>query len=221
VTNPWPYYAQTAAAAPLPAPVAEPKVMLHPFLDGKNARPDFYFDLSSPIFNPQRRYPNGQLASIPDKELDEPATHPGIRKMNIVGEGIPQWPIDLHAEPSPISGLGLGGVPSWVTPESDPDNVPPISLRDVLEATWNVLQTQISHMDWAKLNKGEEHAVSRAYTRRCKASEAVAPGEAENQASLGVKKVDFLLDRFMFRGLKPVKGGEGFENMQLVLSGNK
>jgi hypothetical protein len=211
VASPW------SVAAPLPSPPAPPKDVIHPYLDGRNARPDFYFDLSAPDFLPQRRYPNGTLAAIPAKELDEPATHPPTRQMKIVGEGIPQWPIELRAEtvPSPIMGLGLD-VPSWVTPAAD-DSMPPITLRDVLEAVYRVLQTQISHLEWAKLSKAEEQAVARAYTRRCKAAAVVNPAEADS----GVKKIDFLLDKFMFRGLKPVKGSEGFEEMVLVLSGNR
>jgi hypothetical protein len=226
VGNPWGGAAAASpwsVAAPLPSPQAPspPKDVIHPFLDGRNVRPDFYFDLSAPDFLPQRRYPNGTLAAIPAQELDQPATHPPTRQMTIVGEGIPQWPVELRADamPSPIMGLGLD-VPSWVTPAMD-DNAPPITLRDVLEAVYRVLQTQISHLEWAKLSKAEEQAVARAYTRRCKAAAKSDPADAEAHAGQGVKKVDFLLDKFMFRGLKPARGSEGYESMVMVLTGNR
>jgi hypothetical protein len=203
-----------ALAVPSPP---EPKIQIHPYLDGKNVRPDFYFDISAPEFVPQRRYPNGTLATIPDAELDEPATYPGIKEMTITAEGVPQWPVVLKPTeaPSPIMGLGLN-VPSWV--EGASDDVKPIALRDVLYAIWSVMQTQISHLDWGKLSTSEEHAVSRAYTRRCKTALQFGEEAAINEQNLGVKKVDFLLDKHMFRGLKPAKGSEGFENMVMVLS---
>jgi hypothetical protein len=222
--NPWGAPSPWQAAPPLPSPPAPPKEIIHPFLDGKNPHSEFYFDLSAPSFNPQRRHKDGRLAPITDKELDEVATYPGIRKMSITGESIPQWPIQLNPQPqsapSPIMGLGLE-VPAWANPPlSTDDSMPPITLRDVLESIYLVLQTQITQLEWAKLSKTEEHAVGRAYTRRCKAAAAVSHEEAELQADTGVKKVDFLLDKFMFRGLRAAKGSDGFENMHLVLSGS-
>jgi hypothetical protein len=220
--QPWPQHAMgMASPAPAPAP-APPKEMLHPYLDGSKPRSDFFFDLSSPIFNPQRRYPNGTLAAIPDAELDEPATHPAITKMGITHEAIAQWPIELDPKangmPSPIMGLGLD-VPSWVTTTSSAsEGLPPMTLRDILESIWRILQMQISHLEWARLGKSEEHAIARAYTRRCKAAMAVSEDASENESSMGVKRVDFLLDKFMFRGLKPMKGSQGFERMQMILS---
>jgi hypothetical protein len=40
----------------------------------------------------------------------------------------------------------------------------------------------------------------------------------EAEASKGVKKVDYLLDRFMFKGLvRAGRGDEGFENVKLMV----
>jgi len=96
--------------------------------------------------------------------------------------------------------------------ESD-GTVPPISLGDVLFAIHRALHTQITHLDWGRLTLSEEIAIARAYTRRCRSS----PSTSQLEASEGVKRIDFLLDRFMFRGLIRAPGEDGYDEWKLIV----
>jgi hypothetical protein len=59
----------------------------------------------------------------------------------------------------------------------------------------------------------EEIAIARAYTRRCRS----IPSVAQLEASQGVKRVDFLLDKFIFRGLIRAHGGDRYDEWRLVV----
>jgi hypothetical protein len=205
-----------SASPVVPKPPPE-KQLIHPWLDGAKYANDLYLDLSAPVFAPRRRTADGKLHDIPSAELDAAATHPASTQMTIAVPGAPDWPIELRpAPPSPLLGVTLD-VPAWATGPAD--SAPPISLRDVLESIYRHLQAQITHMDWAKLQKSEEVAISRAYTRRTRA--AYQADHNTFEAELGVKRIDYLLEQHMFRGLKPAKGTENFETTELVLSRNK
>lgn len=215
------------AASPSPylyAPAAIPQyALLHPFLDARIPRHEFAFDLSAPAFSPQRLYgPHHPPVALAHTELDMPATHPGVQRMRIVCDAIPEWPIELKfSAGSPFVGGGLGlsvTVPGWPSPaQPQQGGAPPvpITLRDVLEAVYRALHTQITHLDWAKLSKSEEMAIGRAYTRRCKED------KEGNQATAGVKRIDFLLDKFMFQGLVAIPGTENFSEMKLITAARR
>lgn len=209
-----------AQPVPAPAPAPEPTVLVHPFLDGKAKPPggELWFDLSAHEFAPLRRLPNGVVVPLSQEELMQPATHPPTTKMKITCEAVPQWPIELELEQLPVQGLGLDNVPQWVQDQNAAAaEVVPITVRDVLESVYRHLQQQITHVEWGRLGRSEEMAVSRAFTRRIKSA-----GDAgEDEMSLGVKRVDFLLDKFMFRGLVPNKGSKGFEDCRMVISAAK
>jgi hypothetical protein len=181
--------------------------LIHPYLNGEAPRPDFYFNLSTSTFSPMRLVAPGQSALLTLDDLSQPATHPPITRLRIVCDAIPQWPTELQYNPYaaaaaaiPLSAGGGGG------------GAPPITLGDVLIALHRSLQLRISHLDWARLNVSEETAVARAYTRRCRA----VPHLAQFEASQGVRRVDYLLDRVVFRGLVRVHGVDGFETLRLV-----
>jgi hypothetical protein len=164
---------------------------LHPLLNAHNREVHFYA--------------NGATAAISPDELAEPATAPGVTELTIVCRALPTWPIELR--PAPYS--TFSGAPP-----------PAITLRDVLEALHRVLHAQISHVEWARLRNSEEAAVGRAYHRRVRTAHTTAgPVAGAEVAAQGVKRVDFLLDRFMFRGLAPVRGGGGVPTMELTTSG--
>jgi hypothetical protein len=59
----------------------------------------------------------------------------------------------------------------------------------------------------------EEIAIARAYTRRCRS----IPSVSQLEASQGVKRVDFLLDRFIFRGLIRAPGEDGYDEWKLIV----
>jgi hypothetical protein len=197
--------------------LAPEKVLFHPWLDGARHGTDLYFDLAAPTFAPRRRTPDGKVHEISPEQLEQPATHPPTTAMTITLGPLAQWPIDLRiAPPSPLLGMSLE-VPSWAA--TPPSWSPPITLRDVLEGVYRHVHQQISHDDWARLAKDQEAAVSRAYTRRTRS--AYQLDKDADEVERGVKRVDYLLDQFMFRGLRPVKGSEGVESVEVVLSRNK
>ncbi|KAG1748460.1 uncharacterized protein EDB91DRAFT_1235742 [Suillus paluster] len=70
----------------------------------------------------------------------------------------------------------------------------------------------ISHSDWAQLSQSEENAIARAYTRRYRS----IPSSAQLEASQGVKRVDYLTDRHVFRGLVRAADEDGFYHWKLL-----
>ena|ERR1700722_1246783 len=183
-------------------PPQPPAFQIHPFLNGESPRRDFYFDLSSPKFYPVRWVGPTQVVPITMDQLQEPATHPSITRLRIICDIIPQWPIDLEYNPYAQGGLHIPTPPV------------PISLGDILVALHRSLHMRISHIDWAKLSVSRETAVSRAYTRRCKN----IPSLSQFELSQGVRRVDYLLEKVMFKGLVRVHGtADGFETMKLIV----
>lgn len=184
----------------------QPQFLIHPLLNGEAFRPDFGLDLSCPTFRPLRYMGPGQTAVLGLAEMRETATYPAVTRMRITSDAIPQWPIELEYTPYDVHGEHLS------LPSMD-GTIPPITLGDVLFAIHRSLHTQISHLDWGRLTMSEEIAIARAYTRRCRS----IPSVAQLEASQGVKRVDFLLDRFMFRGLVRAPGSEGFDEYKLIV----
>ncbi|KII88897.1 hypothetical protein PLICRDRAFT_110003, partial [Plicaturopsis crispa FD-325 SS-3] len=207
--NPWPSFGPATFQQPTspwtqhlqPPP---PQFLMHPFLNGEVRRTDIIFDLSSPYFTPERAIGPGQTAPLTVEECAQAATHPPITHMRIVCDVIPQWPIELRYNFAP---LGSSNNVLAVEPQV------PISLGDVLVALHRELQTPISYMDWGRLSRSEETAIARAYTRRCKS----VPEIAETEFGQGVRRVDFLLDRYMFKGLVRIPGEQGWENVKLIV----
>ncbi|THV03540.1 hypothetical protein K435DRAFT_651086 [Dendrothele bispora CBS 962.96] len=71
-----------------------------------------------------------------------------------------------------------------------------LSLLDILRTIHRSLHTRISHSNWAQLTEWEQTAVTRVYTKRCKAMGYLNAFERE-----GVQIIDFLLGKVWFRGL--------------------
>jgi len=201
--SPWssPFSTPTHPYAPWLYPPQPQQFHIHPFLNAESPRPDFHFDLSSPKFAPVLWIGPGQVTPLTMEHFSQPATHPPITRLRIICDILPQWPIDLEYNPYYQGGLSI------------PAPQVPITLGDILIALHRSLHTRISHIDWAKLSVSEETAVARAYTRRCKS----IPSVAQFEASQGVRRVDYLLDKVMFRGLLRSSGGDGFETFKLVV----
>ncbi|KAI6029939.1 hypothetical protein BKA83DRAFT_2708339 [Pisolithus microcarpus] len=169
-----------------------PRFEVHPLLNGEVPYSGLSFNLASPTFAPMRYIGPGQFAIVSQEELSYPATNPPITRMRITHDAIPDWPVDLELryEEYPI-------------PAGPP---PPITLGDVLYMIHSSLHRQITHQDWGKLSDSEQNAVARAYTRRYKN----IPSTADAEACLGVKKVDYLRERYMFKGLIKAPDENGF-----------
>jgi hypothetical protein len=126
--------------------------------------------------------------------------------MRITCDFIRQWPIELEYTPYDMHG-------QYFSLPSVNGTVPPITVGDVLYAIHRTLHQQITHLDWGRLTLSEEIAIARAYTRRCRS----IPSVAELEASQGVKKVDFLLERYMFRGLVRGYGEDDYDEWKLIV----
>ena len=175
---------------------ASPGFKLHPLLNGELPRKDFFFDLAAPNFTPVRLSGTGQSMFLSDDELRTPATNPPIMHMCIMHDAFPQWPIDIALQYNTYT----------------PTLAPPITLGDVLYMIHASLHRQISHRDWAQIDVAQETAISRAYTRRYRS----VPSRAKAEANQGVKRVDYLLERHIFRGLVRAQSRDGVSHWQLI-----
>ncbi|KAI6045284.1 hypothetical protein EDC04DRAFT_2889065 [Pisolithus marmoratus] len=169
---------------------------LHPLLNGESTLTDLYFDLSSPTFSPMRAFSSGQFVLISAGELSQAATDPPVTRMRIIHDAVPQWPIDIELRYHDyIEGA-----------------TPPITVGDVLYMIHHSLRRQISHADWAMLSSWKRMAVARAYTRRYSS----VPQMAQMEAVRGVRRVDYLRDRHIFRGLVKAYDSDGFWCWKMV-----
>ncbi|THH27636.1 hypothetical protein EUX98_g6545 [Antrodiella citrinella] len=197
---------------PQPAMVAPPPSQFHPLLNGEGGnRPLLFFDLSVHTFNPLRIPSHGRTTGIAltYDELSQQATHPGVTRMEIICDAISQWPIVLEPQLDRPANSRYLNVPS--SPSADFSG--PITVGDVLVAIHRVMQTQISHRDWVQLSPAQETNVARAYTRRCR----TFPSLEEFESRQGVRRVDYLGDKIVFKGLTRLRGDDGFELVRLLI----
>jgi len=181
---------------PWPYQASPQHFQIHPLLNGEAYGSEFYFDIANPAFAPLRRVGPNHTTMVSVEELREPATFPTITRMRITHDAIPQWPIDLEL----------------VHGEYDISGALPITVGDVLWLIHSSLHRQISHSDWAQLSQSEETAIARAYTRRYRS----IPSSAQLEASQGVKRIDYLMDRHVFRGLVRAPDEDGFSHWRLL-----
>lgn len=189
---------------PLPA---QPKHQLHPLLSGEGPGGlPLLFDLSLHSFKAARLTGAGGShgVALSKEELSQLATHPPVKRMTITCEAIPKWPIELNPPEEKSKFLTI--------PFASHDV--PITLGDVLIAIHKELQRPITHVDWAKLSQEDMTKVARAYTRRCRTFPSVEAFER----SQGVRRVDYLFDNYMFKGLMRSKTGqEDYEKLKLLI----
>ena len=130
--------------------------------------------------------------------------------MVITCDELPDWKVVLEPYKERPSNSGYLAVPCNDTPAA----APPITVNDVLCAIHRMMQRQITHSDWVKLPQSKADAVARAYTRRCRTFPTVQAFEA----SQGVKRVDYLEDKYMFKGLVRHRGEQDFEHLRLLVA---
>ncbi|KAJ7176056.1 hypothetical protein C8R43DRAFT_1102118 [Mycena crocata] len=181
-------------------PYVSPQVpqQIHPWLNGDAPSPIFSFDLSEAGFLPLRLVsPQPQQHTLASTaELCEPAFHPPRTSLRILHPRLPFWPIDL----------ALTSANTYTAP-------PPITLGDILVALHRELHRRITPADWAALSPEDAGQVTQAFARRCRA-EAFRSGVHPTQLrdheiaarNDGVKRVDFLVGKTMFKGLVRVPG---------------
>lgn len=195
-----PVYTPPVAPAPPPA-------RFHPLLDGETpGGPRIVFDLSSNVFEPLQ-VSNNYATALSRDDLMQTATYPSVKRMVIsCDELLPQWTVTLENCEDGHSNNGYLAAPSG---NAHADT--PVTVYDVLFAIHRMLQRQVSHREWYDTPQDRTTSIARAYTRRCKAVPTVQAFEE----SQGVRRVDFLTDRYMFRGLVRSRGEQDFEHVRL------
>ncbi|KAJ3547808.1 hypothetical protein NM688_g5368 [Phlebia brevispora] len=168
------------------------------------------FDLSSNIFEPLRISNHSSIrgSQLTREELMQTATYPSVTRMVITCDELPpEWKVTLEPCDDRPSNNGYLNVPS--VNASSPDA--PITVYDVLYAVHSMLQRQITQREWYDTPQHRATAIARAYTRRCRAG----PNIQAFEESQGVRRVDFLLDQYMFKGIVRERGEQGFEYVRL------
>ena len=198
--NPYPLpFSPPGPVSPYGNPFAFQPVLgpvLHPYLDGSRYRGDIVFDFAAPEFRPMRVVAHNQIWPLSHEDLAQLATEPRMYKLKISCDiWIPEWPLNFDFR-------------SNIPYDS---NIPPIKLGDILTAIYWSLHKRISQYDWAQLSPEREYAVSKAYTRRCK---AMGPDQLTTR-NQGVKQIDFLMGRTKFRGLAKV--GDSPDHLKLLV----
>ena len=183
-----------------PSSSSSPHFRLHPLLTREASFAGCYFNLASSTFSPLRVIgpARQQFAVISPHELRQPATDPPITRMQILHDVIPQWPIDI----GPLSG---------VEPVVD-NNIPPITVGDVLYTVHASLGRKITHRDWDNLSISEQTEIACTYTRRYMNT----PSTIEVEAFQGVKHIDYLGENNVFRGLVRVHDEGGLFRWKLI-----
>ncbi|KAJ7050672.1 hypothetical protein C8F01DRAFT_1177763 [Mycena amicta] len=191
---PTPWLAAAGTADPWAAAALVPIApRMHPCLNGEAPAALFHLDLAPSRFAPLRLVPHGQSVPLSDGELREQAFYPPRMSLRILHPRLPFYPIDL------------------TLPESaTPITFPPIALGDVLVAIHRDLHARITPDDWAALSADDQAAINQAFTRRCR-TEAAASTDGVPAAhwrereiaerNEGVKRVDFLVGKTVFKGL--------------------
>ncbi|TBU58608.1 hypothetical protein BD310DRAFT_452742 [Dichomitus squalens] len=203
---------------PFASPVFQPSspqiAQIHPLLNGESAGgPKILFDLSFHTFNPQRITAYGQKSGTPLTldELLEPATHPATYRMTIKCDLIPEWPINLEQHTTPRE-RSRERSPFLSVSMHETENAP-ITVYDVLMALYKTVQSRIRQSDWVRLSTRRMNKVSAAYSRRCRNFPSV---QAFEEAQ-GVRRVDYLGEKYMFRGIMRENGPDGFTKMKLLV----
>ncbi|KAA1470408.1 hypothetical protein DENSPDRAFT_697677 [Dentipellis sp. KUC8613] len=187
-----------------PPPLPHPH--MHNLLQGVPAAPApaIVADLSLPALSPQRQHPRAPLTAY---DLAQAATNPEMVRLELVCDALPQWPVLVQLR---VTGTALH------PRVADRPPIPYITVGDVLQVLHQALHTQITHDEWGRLSAAEETDVARAYTRRYKAS-ASAPVQSR-EARDGVKRVDYLLGNYHFKGLAwMAPEANGVERMRLLV----
>ncbi|KAH6905872.1 hypothetical protein BKA70DRAFT_460556 [Coprinopsis sp. MPI-PUGE-AT-0042] len=182
--------------------------IIHPLLNAEHSRHDFFFDLANPMFVPCRVVgPSGEMVPITAEELFQPACHPPIYNLKVTSEKLPdEWAIEMAYQPQ-----GHPSPEAHLPTSPNATGQPPITVGDVLLQTHRALHLRITHDDWNALDTADERKITKAFYTRCNAG-----GQSQRDwlVSQGVKRVDYLLEKRLFKGL--VRTGTTFDELKLI-----
>lgn len=183
----------------VPPPLAD-ELALNPFLEHRRTGlPPVDLDLRRPALWVYLGEPPGAAPLVespeapklhPLLELDgpngaQPATHPGVGALNagaLADDPAPcvRWPFIVLAHHPAL----------------------PVSVADVLEALHENFRQCLTEEEVAALSPARQDQLFRTYWSRV---ECYGGGGTD-----GLRRVDYLGDRYMFRGLEPAPSGDGF-----------
>ncbi|KAH0578146.1 hypothetical protein J132_08109 [Termitomyces sp. J132] len=164
-------------------------LLIDPCINAESPCPDFFFDLSPPIFQPMQLSHNGQSRLLLEGEMTQHATSPPVTRMKIVFDEFPCWPCCVSRDP-----------------------LFTITLLDVLIEIHRHVHTQITMEDFAGLSSWGQAQVAQAFTKRCDA----IPDNSVEERARGVKRVDYLLGKTRLVGLLHRGHEDGWALMKVV-----
>jgi hypothetical protein len=191
-----PYFTYSPGWALAPRELQRPQ--LHNLINGEIIAHRLHINFAKMdlVFKKRTRSGNHHLVMLGTYDLEQPATNPPMRRVKVVCDAIPQWPVDLQ-----VTGTSLS------PHRRHRGALPYLTLEDVVHAVHASLHRNISYGEWGGLSLSQRTDVARAYTHRYKASGS--DWEVRQQQSEGVKRVDFLLKNTWFKGfiwLEPENG---------------
>jgi hypothetical protein len=188
------------------APRELQRPQLHNLINGEIIAHRLHINLAKVDLAFKKRTGSGHhhLVTLGAYDLEQPATNPPMRRVKVVCDAIPQWPVDLQV-------IGTSLSPH----RRHRAAVPYLTLEDVVHAVYASLHRKISYWEWGALSLSQRTEVARAYTRRYKASGS--DWEVRQQQSEGVKRVDFLLKNTWFKGFIWLEPENGVERLKLLL----
>jgi hypothetical protein len=185
----------TPPASPLPSTPTASQLQLNPFLEHRRTGvPPFIFDIRFLITTIilGQAVPDGggdpfYVMFEPDGPNGaQPASYPGVSALSITALAD-----DMMTQfPWPATALSRHGSM-------------PLTVRDVLDAVYKNFQEYMTKDELLSLTGLRKSQVMRAYQQRLRDLPNLSPND-------GVRRVDFLGDRYIFRGLEPTEDGEGF-----------
>ncbi|TDL25351.1 hypothetical protein BD410DRAFT_785282 [Rickenella mellea] len=191
-----PYYVPNVPTPYLYPGSATPRSQIHPLLNGESQRFELIFDLSASKPRPQVPSPHASFSFTSSSRIDPTPIHPGHLEQTAT------YPPTTHIS---ITCAALSPFTSdWVIRVGEPGAGRHVSVGSVLKAIHTSLQKQISHVEWAKLSENRAAEVSEAYTRRCRSLDSFSSA-VEFERNQGVRRIDFLADRYYFAGLVRTK----------------
>ncbi|KAF8521325.1 hypothetical protein JB92DRAFT_3111216 [Gautieria morchelliformis] len=155
------------------------ELQLHRFLGG-HPKPTAVWDVSQEVLTAQRLTSRNSLQMVTPRFLAHPATEPPVSRMNIVCEPF-KWDIKIHIPPGA------------------PDKFITIGL--ILESIHGILHQPLDPEDWREIGPSEKRKIYKAMCAR------LAKNPPSIKAAGRVLKIDSLLDRTRFLGLRPGTAG--------------
>ncbi|KAI0641426.1 hypothetical protein C8Q79DRAFT_919451 [Trametes meyenii] len=194
-SSPGPYTPPALYAAPLPGkyygaspsyyPVPLPQVDFHPVLVHTIGGIALSWDVTQPVESATIQTPSAQYP-VTARVAAEPATTPPVSTITVVCEHLP-WTITVVPRPDA----------RWAAPY--------VTAGDVLHTLYRALRLAVTVAELNTVDAAHQQRIHDAYGVRW--PRAARPDAREAERAKGIKRVDFLGDARVFRGLSLVPEG--------------